>query len=42
MMTCPSCKASDGVQIEEDPLGQSHWAGRCDPCGHSWTFSDDV
>lgn len=42
MLTCPSCNTSDGVQIEGDTSGQDQWSGRCEPCGHRWTFSDEL
>ena len=41
MMACPSCKSSEGVQIEGDSTGSAQWAGRCEPCGHNWNFTDD-
>jgi transposase-like protein len=42
MIVCPSCESSEGVQIDGNRAGTAQWAGRCDPCGHSWTFSDDL
>jgi transposase-like protein len=42
MLVCPSCKSSEGVQIEGTPNGPHRWSGRCDPCGHAWDFSDDL
>lgn len=42
MIVCPSCNASEGVRIEADPEGPDQWSSRCEPCGHRWTFSDDV
>jgi predicted Zn finger-like uncharacterized protein len=42
MIVCPSCNSPEGVQIEASRSGPDQWSSRCEPCGHTWTFNDDI